>query len=983
MPRHEDPLSKYPPNHPQFYAHIFTWAAREERAHLSPLDACVQIPYESLSRRNERSQLQESCSIRNVLRSRRLASLLINEEGEWVLDSLPTLIRGLQASLYSLGPERQFDAKRQEHILKVFNLLAERKDLLRLIKLNERPLSNQIAEEAIRHTLAIPPQQPLTHAHARRAVLAAWLCTLRQNVGSCFATAPAEIIHDEQPEHFLQDMVELLATGRLKRTFGGIEYAVPMSATWGNGDLKKPILIRTEQGECIPEVWHSPGLTAAFEAAGQLDRGSKNQEKIRLLKNWIEPILKRRIGRSSIAVTTPEELIRLVLLSLTGVTEQALYDYLHRPRQMIQSQLLFHASHPKQPEKQGKNIGAKCAEFLYLFETAKNAFKALADNALLKSWEFTLASFSETKYELTRWNFYASLGLGADELGGIGRCMYETIQSKIDENNRQLQEMQFQYEAAFAQLKTVESRIRHASSEKEMEWLRIEYRNRSNEFYSIEEQRNLIQERSQALVDLYDILYKTYTELFKDYFQEVYDADIQEVTTGPFDDSPAGFRLLYKHGRNNTSQWTRIQDQHDYIDALSSFFAATEPQVAAILQKEDLEKELSDLITALIHQVKTKEFLESALQRMATAHHTSLVQNPLEHLDQVEKKPWVYTSGGTMNSLISCYYKIEGEPKKEEKWVESPLELLVFFADSLKQIPPKWMEPFFAGRCASMLMHSPTHAFLLKPMVSPFKEAWTGEGFTYTSLRDLFVKPAENFVDGLLLTQEMMHFLHELLSKKIPENFRPRFQELGTHLTGTLSPVFFRDLILDWIYHDKGLRQEGPYILSPEEIDSLLYSHLPFFPIQELPGCLSSLFHALPGITPEMSLDMLSMLDKTQRPYDWQVVSAKQLKELCKALICLQKRRSATSLDYPLLISKAAQHLGFAMPAPVIFGDTNWMKDEFGFVVNPGTGQFELWRFDYTGSEGYPMSNWAEWLNGSRPDRKWGIYIRPYEYGQV
>ena len=70
------------------------------------------------------------------------------------------------------------------------------------------------------------------------------------------------------------------------------------------------------------------------------------------------------------------------------------------------------------------------------------------------------------------------------------------------------------------------------------------------------------------------------------------------------------------------------------------------------------------------------------------------------------------------------------------------------------------------------------------------------------------------------------------------------------------------------------------------------------------------------------------------------------------------------------------------MPAPLIFADTNWVKEMFGFVVNPGTGKLELWRLDYTGSNGYPMTSWKQWVNGSRPDLRWGIYVKPFEYGK-
>jgi len=112
-------------------------------------------------------------------------------------------------------------------------------------------------------------------------------------------------------------------------------------------------------------------------------------------------------------------------------------------------------------------------------------------------------------------------------------------------------------------------------------------------------------------------------------------------------------------------------------------------------------------------------------------------------------------------------------------------------------------------------------------------------------------------------------------------------------------------------------------------------------------------------------------------------MGANQLQNICKALLCLSEMRTTTSDDLPLHIAWAAQKLRFSMPAPLIFADTNWVKEMFGFVVNPGTGKLELWRLDYTGSSGYPMTSWKQWVDGSRPDLKWGVYIRPFEYGQA
>lgn len=973
---------KAPIDHPLFYPRVFAIAAKQLKKKRSiagdPVSQIVIEEYDELSRRLDRSQIQESCSVRNVLRARLLAQLLIDEKGEVVLHLLPKAISYLQEHLYSLGPQRQYDGKRQEQILKVLRLLDTSKELVRLLKKFTRPLSNKWAEDLIRQTLQLSPTASVTDAHTRQAVLAAWLCYLRQNVGSCFGTAPAEIVHDEQPELFLQDMLDLIATGRLKRTFGGVENSVPLSASWGTGDLKKPLLVMVSSKGITPEIWQSPGLIAAFEAVGFLNPADKGKEKVQQMEGWLKPLIEH--GHSPFKVIVSEDIIRKVLLHSLGITERQLKEYESRPRGMIHTQLVMHT--PVKTKSTG-SIGERCANFLHLFATAKNAFKSLADNPLLKAWEYTLASFSDTKHEFTSWNLYASLGLGANEPGGIGQCIHQMIQHKLDDANRKVQEIQYEYEASYTQVKTLESRMRHPSSEKEAQWLKVEYQSHANEYYFLLEKRDEAQHQAAALVQLYDNLYSLYVTLFKDYFQEVYDADMQEVATGPFDDSPAGFRLLYKHGRSNTSQWTLIKDQYDYVESLASFFVATEPQIAHSLEGKKIEKDLSDVVTAIINHVKTKEFLESAFHRMAIAHHAQPIKDPLDHLDQIEKKPWVYTSGGTMNTLVSSYYRLEEKPAEAEKWVENPLELLVFFADTLKRIPPSLLEPYLKGQRQSMLMQSPTHAFLLKPFLSPFKEAWSHEEYTYTFIRDRYVRPAESFVERMLLNDEMINQLIQQLYEKVPENYQPRFRDVFGQMSGPLNPMFFRDNLVDMLERDRGLRHGSRPALSAEEIDGFLYSQLPLFPAAELKERVRKIFSLLPGIGPETVHQIMQLVDQIPATRGGlPCMGSRQLQDICKALLCLTVVSTTTLCDYHLHISLAAQKLGFAMPSPILFADTNWVKDMFGFVVNPGTGKLELWRVDYTGSGGVPMSSWKQWMDGSRPDLKWGIYIKPYQYGQ-
>lgn len=967
---------------PLFYENVFTVTSKQRQLkYMRESDnfkrTCVE-EYNDLSKRLDATRFQESCAVRNVLRTRRLANLLINDNGELNIASLPKLIDLLKRNLYSLGPNRQYDSKRQEHLLNVISQLNENKDLQRALKSISKPISHKYAEQIIRDTLQIPQSVTLTDAHARRAVLSAWMCYLRQNVGSCFATAPSIIIHNEQPEMFFKDINELLSTGRLKRTFGGIEYSVPLSSSWGAGDLKKPFFLPLGDGFEKSEIWLSPGLNAAFQAVGLLDPDAETDTNLQTTKSLLLNMFNSIPGKQPYVLITAEEIIKRVLLKHLDITEKDLEDYENRPKGMIHSSLMMQV--PSAGSK-GKGKGELCASFLTLFATASNALKALADNALLKAWEFTIASFSETKAQFTRWNLYSSLGLGPNEAGGIGAVLYEIIKSKVEECNQRVQEVQYDYEQMFTQLKTLEMRMRSASSEKEVQWLKMEYQTKRNEFHTLEEIRDTANNKAHRFANLFDALIDEYDALFPKYFQEVYDADMHDITAGPYDDSPAGFRLLYKYGRSNTSQWSRIKTPNEFIEDLASFFTATESEIVNAKNFEGLQSDLSDIITAIVTHVRTKEFLETAFYRMAAAHNTPIVRDPLEHLDQIEKKPWAYTSGGTMGTLVSCYYRREQKPTEVSRWVENPMELLVFLVDTIKQIPHKLMDPFIENPDKSLLMHSPTHAFLLKPGNNGFKKAWQTDAFTYTWVRDNIVAPQQRMIEDIWLNEETMHFLVQHLVKSVPEDYRHYFMKCFGTIHGSMRPTDFREHILDGIHKERGLRQAGGSILSADEIDSTLYSLLPLFPRSQLREKLEELYSAIPSFNAEFRDQLLTLYDKTTQSFSHQnVISATNLQDVAKALICLATGETSSEIDYHALISRTAKQLGFALPAPIIFADTNWVKEEFGLMVNPGSGRFELWRIDSTGSVGAPMSNWEQWLNGSRQDIPWGVYTRPYEY---
>ncbi len=982
MPGLEDILNdaSVPPEHPFFYARICTFLLRSNgKSVKTDADIIEQIcseEFDDLSRRLDRTVIQEAPQVRNLLRARLIATKLIGDDGDLKLGLVPLFIDALKQKLYSMAPSRQFDAVRDKHMLRVLELIYNNKEFVRVLRHISRPVSNRLAEQIIRDTLVIAPNIPINDVHVRRAVLAAWLSTLRQSLGSCFATAPAILVHQEQPLVFLRDLDEMMNTGYMRRTYGGREYSVPMSATWGNGDLKKPLVLERDLNQNENKVWMSPGIIAALDAVDFFPEGMVQKEKIHQLHGQLQKAVDQIEGAGHIIVTNAEELIRQLLLCQYNLTEQRVREFLDRPKSMMQSEMMMHMPHAGITSKPKADL---LPLFLRNFETAKTAFRTLADNALLKAWEFTLASFSEINLNFTRWNLYASLGVNFDEPGGIGQCLYQILSSKVDQANAVLKEHQLEYEQIWAQLQYLQARSQTATTEKEITWLKMEYQSRQTELYHIDKMRQMAHEQAVKVAGLNEFLINEYDRLFFDFFQEVYDADLHDVAAGPFDDCPAGFRLLYKHGRANPSLWTRVSSLTEFIEALVSFFTITESELRTSPEIKGIENEFSLITTQLIGHVRSDEFMESAFYRMAKAHNVAPIANPLDNLEKIEKKPWVYTSGGSMSTLVSAYFRREEKPTETARWVENETELLAFFIDTIKQLPAQVSDMYVKECNKSMLIHSPTHAFLLKPGL--FKEAWTSDMYTYSWIKHKVIEPATRDIDDLVLVEVMAEDIIRSLLYAVPQDYRPRFKQVFQTLPYSTTPQDFRNSIINAFHTDRGLRGPRGPVLTADDVDSIFYSHLPYIEVGDiqllLQEVLGNVFSYDPKLQSRVSLVVQTVLARITTK---SVLSAKRLLELAKAISCLVVEETRISKDIHKAIIEEFRARKRMLVAPLIVADSNWVRDYFSLVVSPTTGDLELWSTDFYGVEGRPISYWKMWVNGSRKSPEWGIFFKPFEY---
>lgn len=952
-----------------FLSHTFISLSDRNRKsiHTSPVKSVLKRSYYRLSALFDQSELQDSVAARNLSLASQLAEILINEEGGIDQKALDESLQLLSENLYVIAPNCDLDNVRREHIFRVLKYLNNpevKKQFLGISK----PFANRRADELIRLCLGYEKNTTITDGDTRRVILSSWLTFLRQSVGSCFGTAPAILIHTLQPKQYLKDLEDLIQKGFLRRTYEGQEFTVPLCSSWGMGDLKRPVFFIKGMEKPIKDWPSSPGLLAGFEAAGFFDPSMSSTAKKELVYNVINKAIEDRFLTKDYWQTDLEGVLKKALMTHFEVSDDELLNFENRPQSMIASM--------GQPSRGSSSIDS----YLTAFETIKEWFKLQVDHPLLRAWEYTIASFCESKSGFSRWNLYSSLGFEDNQPGGIADCISKALKSKIDhfegvaKENGELAEMIEPF------LRQLETRMRTSKNQQDVEWLRSDYRNKCTEYDNYIRNRNDANARAQRLAQLSTVLLNYYLEVFPNYFQEVYDPELNEIRTGYYDDSPAGFRLLYKHGRTSTSSWTRVTNPQEYSEALASFFIAIERDVVDLPHVQGVEDEISGITSDIVSHVRSQYFLETSLQRMAQAHGTPLVADPLKNLDKVQKKPWVYVSGGTMDTLICSYCNMRQKPRDKSRWVESPLELMVFLADLVKHADAKSQAGFHSDPAIGMLMHSPTHAFIFQPGHHSFKKLWESDIFTLSYARSYIITPYRQTLFKQRLTFDQTNTLRKLVMSQVPDNFKARFVQVFTDIPKGLNPTQFRSHFYRESCRDRGLMYRGQPVVNMDQIDSLLYSTIPFTPRQDLEGLLKRVLEPSFESLNLPVKDLKTTIERFAKPVDEPSIAKNHFLSLAKAIVAYTLEDTFYHKNVEEVLLEQMYKKDAAINPPILFADSNWTKDYFSFLVNPGTGELDFWRTNHLGTHGFPMSMWENWLDGSDRSRDWGVYFEYLKY---
>ena len=809
-----------------------------------------------ISDRAEQCPLQDPYRIRARYLGWKAASLLIDEKGELQRESLQILLHELEATPFFIVQSRDGDERLYHHLLACLRQLAANEAIWKAIKKCSLPLCNKKADEIVRDSLWPEQIKTVQTPHVRRAALSAWLTLLRQIVGSCFATAPAILIQEQSPLLFFQDLEMILSAGTLRRNRG----SVPMNPVMAKGELNRPF-------GGWPALL-SPGLHAGFHAAGL----SADEYLLDLALQ-----------------DTPQKVFSGALMQHFGLSKDDILADLATPSAQLSLMWERGGGHFIGLNAKTKQIN----EYKASLDKAERAFCSLADCALLRCWEYTVASFSDVKEGFGNWNLFVAIGLQPEIPGGVGSFFYDLIQEALNGLNLTMTRLQGEHLQAVGNVRVIEGLLQRSGNESRRTQLKGEIIAALHEVNRLEQRLDATVAAAQWLSELFSSWIQEVARMLQTEFQEVFDPALFEQDVESLEDSPAGFRLIFKHGRAAASSWERIENKEQFVEAVYHFFESIEHEW--IVEEQNREKFVK-LMTQILQFIRSDAFLEGAMKR---AHENPIKKNAT---------PWSYRSGGTMQTLVHSYF--DRAPLEFSRPIGSEKELLEFLVEGAEKSNGK----------SPLLMHSPTHAFLFYP-------AWLGKTDR--------LHRSERFLKEMSLSGSEAEFLAERFSARLPESIQPLFYYgyRQSHYARQLADVRQSFLL--------GADTAG---ISSDFVDSFLYESLPLCSSQEVRRSLEKM-------AKQLDLELSIKIEEPQASF----VTSSELIEMMKQAIMNNRRSFFSSIDWEFKIAEAARICNLVYPQPILFGDTNWSDYLFGFVRDFGTCEWQLWRLNRTALRGAPM----------------------------
>lgn len=867
------------------------------------------------------------------------------------------IVQEIEISLFDLATDYEQDVLYKEHWIAVLNQFKSNSALQKQVLLLPMPDANMRNETFVRQTLELSTFEKITHKEVAQLVLSAILHPLRQKVGSCFATAPAILIQSEQIAGLIKDLSELLNTGVLKRTFLGHEHIAPMSYFWAKGILNQSVQLDSKE-----HIWESFELIQCLDDLKIFPKNSSDNSKNEIVRSYLSEFITLNQGKKVYL----HQVLRVILLSYLKIDEKKLT----KPNK-IQSI----KTHPQLYSDSIQTPSHDIEKFEALYQKAGQTLINIYENIFLKTWEYTVASFAETQSDFFRWNLYISLGFDTKSDYSIAKCIYLYLEKQMRAYEEKIQHHQKEYEQEFFRVKMLENKVANVESERMAGWMKVEYQSHLNEMNYHLKMRNRFIDKKEMMSQLLVEILKVYDQFFPRYFQEIYDPIIQQTSQEFLEDSPAGFRLIYKHGRQDPTLWTPITSKEEFIQSLKDFFSQTEYEISKSETMEGFKEEYAQIVTEIIQLIQTEEFIQNAQKRTLAYYKIPIKPDALDFENQFYT-PWCYISGGTMEGLLRHYYRRDIFFEKETKKIANVTELLAYLVDTIRSLTQQQLSVYLDSPNKSLLINSPNHAFLFKPGWLPLLEIWKKETYSFSWIRDQLVLPQRHFLESIKVYPiEVRYFLEKLLTQ-FP--YLKLWMDQNIHWPNYAIPlVEMREKIADCLSHAP--KHQTSFTVNLEWVDHQIYQtfplHLQADIFEKGENCLRQLIQN----EDELAKSLWTFEQISHKYLPKLFISSLDFYEILKQTIACVYKTTTFSKNWPAEILEVMRHNQLTFAKPLFFADTNWPYYYFAFVLSPATLKLELWRMNKLGNQGYPMHQWDSHFSEEVP-QQWSIFTNPAEY---
>lgn len=557
-----------------------------------------------------------------------------------------------------------------EFMQKKLNQLKSSEHLIRVLSNIKKPYYESDQYDMIKYTLLLSQETNLHVVQGKAAALAALITPIRQEVGSCFATALAIEIQENQNENFLEIISKIISSGEVSFTYSGTTNKAYIS--------NRPTIAQQAKNSFYIFLKHL-----------------EDAKKIPMLR-IITGLISEKFSKEEI-----DELIDKFIIKSKRDMDKDDWSTID---------LIQHL---------GKFVeNTKSSNNQYVFSTHKHLGgfkrKSLSDTALLyassvsnlhisRVFEFALATFSESEGAKLKTAILTSLGFQGRENNTIGDEVFDHIKQRLISVHEDLNYNinvynQLQYTDYLKHQRNNESSASSMGSEAVL--------------FSIHNLKNL----QNTLTGLYEDIYHQLSVRAENFFAESYDPHLSSHNTyaGVLEDIPAGFRLMFK-GSAHSTKMSSINTAEEFSKAMHEFIILSTvdiiDEIAGPNSSEEIKNEISEVLNIISQGITGSNFIQKCFENIANRMnlHLDFHANPKHTIKVMMDKnitPWSTPSGGSPINLLKNIYNIqEGLHSSKKSDASSLHEIISFWKETCKKIPST----------RAVIATSPTHVFRLFP----------------------------------------------------------------------------------------------------------------------------------------------------------------------------------------------------------------------------------------------------------------------------